>query len=150
MQCCVVCDMQNAVSVFCRLGFAKKKSVSAESTNSETFHDSWRNLEQQNIITRKSVVLFVLCSFTFCLRFVILMTDTQRAHYVLQSGLSVCLSVCHNNEPYNSLSCLTHGLGGTWGGGFCQSLVVRGEYPAFCQYSQPYSPGGTSSASLLL
>jgi len=50
------CVVQNAVSVFCRLGFAKKKSsATTESGNSETLHDSWKNVEQQNIITRKCV-----------------------------------------------------------------------------------------------
>jgi len=51
---CFVVLLQNAVSVFCRLGFAKKKPPSAESGNSDAVHDSWRNVEQQNIITKKS------------------------------------------------------------------------------------------------
>jgi len=53
--CFVYVTQQNAVSVFCRLGFAKKKSSSAESAGTESIHDSWKNLEQQNIITKKSV-----------------------------------------------------------------------------------------------
>jgi len=61
----VLCIMQNAVSVFCRLGFAKKKSVSTESGGSETFHDSWKNLEQQNIITKKCVIVDSLFHLVF-------------------------------------------------------------------------------------
>jgi len=65
---CSLCVLQNAVSVFCRLGFAKKKSLSTEMGNSEAVHHSWKNIEQQNIITKKSVVMmlfFVSCLLDF-------------------------------------------------------------------------------------
>lgn len=42
--------VKNAVSMFCRLGFAKKKGCDA---NFDNLHESWKNIEQMSIMAKK-------------------------------------------------------------------------------------------------
>lgn len=42
----VLINIQSAVSMYCRLGFAKKKG--AENVNTEDLHPSWREIQPAN------------------------------------------------------------------------------------------------------
>ena len=52
--------VKNAVSMYCRLGFAKKKGTENHST--EDLHPSWKDGKPASTINNKKYVVFMHCT----------------------------------------------------------------------------------------